>query len=212
MALSVTCGCGAVWKAREDQAGRKFRCATCSRVLDVLAPGTVLCVNCSKPMSWVEEACPSCGEARPARVSRPAPAPAPAPAPSRRLCPEVVVVCALVGLDMLGSLPQFAVKGGAPVAAGALVVDTLMLVGLLTRSMWGWWTSLVMSLIRSAVVAWLSTALPRSTDVRHLLTGVSIAYGLMAVLLVIAYFRGSYLGGAPAPPAPRPARRLRAKT
>ncbi len=198
MTIALACGCGAALRLRDDLAGKKVRCSKCSKVLEVPAAKVALCVSCSGPMKAGDAACPSCGETQPGPRRSPK---KPPPAPPSRLCAEVVVVCALLGVDILLSLPQFAQRGGAPFATGAILMDLLMLVGLLMRSTWGWWASLLLCLIRSLAVFYLSTTLPRSAGgLRTLMTGIAVAYALSALLLLIARGRGAY-----GPPPKRPA-------
>ena len=220
MPISVSCTCGARLQVRDDAAGKKAKCPKCGAVLPVPAaapddgfrileeegtapatagppsPSMKRCAYCGGRIPGPVEQCLHCGRAL---GQRPATDPGPnlpeeAASPGEpRVKPfpwEVLLVIVVIGIDMaIGAMNSS--RMDSAFLAGALLADILMILGLVLRSTWGWWLSVVLLVIRTGLLATvLSKAGPRddASFVIALLGGNALAVGL----LILSTFRDSY--------------------
>jgi uncharacterized membrane protein HdeD (DUF308 family) len=75
-----------------------------------------------------------------------------------------------------------------------LGLNALMLVGLVKRSNWGWWLTVILSGLSVALCCWLAgRAGPELEGLATLLYAIAAVYGGAILLLIVCRARGAYL-------------------
>jgi len=102
---------------------------------------------------------------------------------------EVYVVGGLLALNLILNILQAA--GGKGQVQG-LGLNILMLVGLVKRTNWGWWLTVVLSALGVGVCFFLAGAIP-GTDQATTLHVIGGFYVGVIALLIVCRVRGAYV-------------------
>lgn len=212
MPIPVACACGAKLRVGDQAAGKKAKCPKCGAILVVPAPEAAPPADdgfriltdepapAAAPPPAPDKACPFCAETIPGKAAvcphcrsslRAGGGPPIArrpmrEAPSAPVAWEVWIVIALIGLGLLGNL----VNGNVP----GIVVGALMFIGLLGRTGWGWWLTVILSSLAGIGVIGLATMAdgPEMEGARMILVFAGILTLGQAGLLILCRARGAY--------------------